>query len=157
MQAHTHAHVHNEVIWQRYTFYCRNCWWCFFRLKFCSGLGLPWYNHTGWLGVKHQVTYLLGLKSLLYFVVFFPPLTESVNCHEKIPHNSLRVCMHAHAHTFWNTVKHKHAYTHSAPHTKHYTYIYMNIHSERHTEAYTHTHTHTHTHKTQHAHMYMGK
>ena len=19
----------------------------------------PWYNHTGWLGVKHQVTYLL--------------------------------------------------------------------------------------------------
>ena len=22
--------------------------------------GSPWYNHTGWLGVKHQLTYLLG-------------------------------------------------------------------------------------------------
>ena len=25
-------------------------------LSYCSS---PWYNHTGWLGIKHQVTYYL--------------------------------------------------------------------------------------------------
>ena len=24
----------------------------------------PWYNHTGWLGVNHQFTYLLALHKL---------------------------------------------------------------------------------------------
>ena len=30
---------------------------------FCSLRGSPWYNRTGWLGVKHQLTYLLTLTT----------------------------------------------------------------------------------------------
>ena len=29
-------------------------------LSDCAPVTLPWYNHTGWLGVKHQLTYLLS-------------------------------------------------------------------------------------------------
>ena len=31
--------------------------------SYCPWLLPPWCNHTGWLGVKHQVTYLLTLGS----------------------------------------------------------------------------------------------
>ena len=30
----------------------------------CLNLKLPWCNRTGWLGVKHQITYLLYLKQV---------------------------------------------------------------------------------------------
>ena len=33
-------------------------------LLHCSGS--PWYNHTGWLGVKHQLTYLLTVLDTVW-------------------------------------------------------------------------------------------
>ena len=34
---------------------------------------LPWYNSTGWLGIKHQLTYLLSLQILFssFSAVYF--------------------------------------------------------------------------------------
>ena len=70
---------------------CNVCWvwewagvcWALFALciPFCilvsiflvciCGLLSPWYNHSGWLGVKHQVTYL-------WIIVFIPPPRNKV-------------------------------------------------------------------------------
>ena len=33
-----------------------SCYYCLISLPGYS----PWYNHNGWLGVKHQITYLLA-------------------------------------------------------------------------------------------------
>ena len=59
------------------------------KLKACSKLNgifnvltrftSPWYNRTSWLGVKHQLTYLLGLLCVFIWIgIQFtkPPITE---------------------------------------------------------------------------------
>ena len=38
---------------------CYSCFVFCFLKPFCFCLSSPWYNHTRWLGVKHQLTYLL--------------------------------------------------------------------------------------------------
>ena len=35
----------------------------------CLSLVSPWYNRTGWLGVKHQLTYLLSLVVIVWWIV----------------------------------------------------------------------------------------
>ena len=47
-------------------------------LLLLSSSSAPWYNRTGWLGAKHQVTYLLSSSSsssllTFFFFFFFPP------------------------------------------------------------------------------------
>ena len=42
---------------------------CFVQMSFF--LLLPWYNCTGWLGIKHQVTYFFPLFFPLLFCVLF--------------------------------------------------------------------------------------
>ena len=140
---HTHMHMYTIRWFDNGTL---------FTAETADGASLGWnfaqdfYNHTGWLGVKHQVTYLLGLKSLLY--CFFRLWQKALIAMRKFP---IRVCMHAH--TFWNTVKHKHAYTD----THWTTHKALHTHIHEHTLWTTHRGIHTHTHKTQHVHMYMGK
>ena len=40
----------NHIVWWRLLVY-------YYYMTYTAWLS-PWYNHTGWLGVKHQVTYL---------------------------------------------------------------------------------------------------
>ena len=37
-------------------------WWCYFFKPTSLSLYSPWYNHTGWQGIKHPFTYLLTLS-----------------------------------------------------------------------------------------------
>ena len=49
----------------------------------------PWYNRTGWLGVKHQLTYILLLSN---FEIFFLPQKTKPNIIRL--HNYYRIAKH---------------------------------------------------------------
>ena len=49
IQTHTHTQMYTDKYMNKHL------------LSFC--LFSPWYNHNGWLGIKHQVTYLLSAFS----------------------------------------------------------------------------------------------
>jgi len=46
----------------------------FFTLSFCTVVLSPWYNPTGWLGVKHQVTYGCSVHVLIALLTALHPL-----------------------------------------------------------------------------------
>ena len=72
------------------------CFVCFL-LCFCLFFPSPWYNRTGWLGVKHQLTYLLVFFTELFtqsiwhvsrsmtptFCLWFDSLCFTLNGHLK--------------------------------------------------------------------------
>ena len=67
-----------------WTVCCCVCVWqwigdlvCFVRL-ICWGS--PWYNCNGWLGVKHQVTYILICWGAVWWQFIFPS-SDVLSCH----------------------------------------------------------------------------
>ena len=40
---------------------------------------LPWYNRNGWLGVKHQVTYLLRRDVAVLLIIVEIPILKAKN------------------------------------------------------------------------------
>ena len=78
--------------------------------------GSPWYNHTGWLGVKHQLTH----RFWMFFVHMLFHACTCVRIHRHLlMYTSLcrYSCMHTHTrvHACKHTMKrmHIHVYVHS--------------------------------------------
>ena len=63
---------------------------------------LPWYDHAGWLGVKHQVSHLLLPASLKWYD---PTGWLGVKC--QVSHLFLPPSLKWHDHTGWLGVKHQ--------------------------------------------------
>ena len=56
----------------------------FYLINYASTVWSPWYKRTGWLGVKHQLTYLLlcgivAVKSVYNFFFFFYKISSSLH------------------------------------------------------------------------------
>ena len=68
--------------------------------EFSSSIS-PWYNRTGWLGVKHQLTYLLPpyLSELLHTYQSFQTLQSS----RKTPKSAWNISFHFQAAKIWNS------------------------------------------------------
>ena len=75
---------------------------------------LLWYYHTGWLGIKHQVTYSgVGLKKSFDVGLFFKIPFNNNNRLFMAPHliRAQSAYKHIRIHSFHHTHKHTHTWT----------------------------------------------
>ena len=97
----------------------------------------PWYNLTGWLGIKHQLTY-----SRLVFLPKWIVLLGNKHAHACMYVHTyiLHACMHTRVHAYMCThtlahTSHTHARTHPHTHAQtHYTHLFLLV---QHTIIYT--------------------